>query len=58
MIYRNLGNSGLKISVISLGNMFNYREETKDEDKEIIKKCLQNGINYFDTAEAYAKGHA
>jgi aryl-alcohol dehydrogenase-like predicted oxidoreductase len=27
MIYRNFGNSGLKVSAISLGNMINFREE-------------------------------
>jgi len=27
MIYRNLGNTGLKVSVISLGNMINYKIE-------------------------------
>ncbi len=29
MIYKNLGNTGLKVSVISYGNMLHYREETK-----------------------------
>jgi len=27
MIYKNFGSSGLKLSVISLGNMINYKEE-------------------------------
>ncbi len=27
MLYRSFGNSGLKVSVISLGNMINSREE-------------------------------
>lgn len=26
MIYRNLGNTGLKVSIISLGNMINYKD--------------------------------
>jgi aryl-alcohol dehydrogenase-like predicted oxidoreductase len=26
MIYRNLGNTGLKVSVLSLGNMINYKD--------------------------------
>ena len=25
MIYKNLGNSGLKVSAIALGNMINYK---------------------------------
>ena len=36
MIYRNFGNSGLKISAISVGNMVNYKPETYEEDKKII----------------------
>jgi aryl-alcohol dehydrogenase-like predicted oxidoreductase len=34
--YNNFGNSGLKISAISLGNMINYKPETYEEDKKII----------------------
>lgn len=40
MLYRNLGNSGLKVSVISLGNMINYRPENYEEDKKIVATCL------------------
>ena len=50
MIYRNFGASGLKVSAISLGNMINYKEENYQEDENIIKLALQNGINHFDTA--------
>ena len=58
MIYRNFGNSGLKVSAISLGTMINYKPETYDEDKKIIETCLKNGVNFFDTAEMYAEGAA
>lgn len=27
MIYRNLGNTGLKVSVLSIGNMINFKPE-------------------------------
>ena len=56
MIYNNFGNSGLKVSAISLGNMINYKAETYEEDKKIIEVALKNGINHFDTAEIYAAG--
>ena len=58
MIYRNFGNSGLKTSVISLGNMINSKEENYAVDEEIIRVALANGINHFDTAEAYDAGKA
>ena len=50
MIYRNLGNSGLKVPIISFGNMINYKPENEEVDQLIIRKCLANGINHFDTA--------
>lgn len=40
MEYVNLGKSGLKVSVISFGNMVNNKPELYEEDKAIIKKCL------------------
>jgi len=58
MLYRNFGNSGLKVSVISLGNMINYKPENYEEDKNIILTALKNGINHIDTAEIYASGEA
>ena len=58
MIYNCYGNSGLKISAISFGNMINYKAETYEEDKKIVETALKNGINFFDTAEIYAAGEA
>lgn len=58
MQYRYFGNSGLRTSVISLGNMINSRPETYDVDEQIIRTALQNGINHFDTAEMYDAGRA
>jgi len=50
MVYRRFGHSGLKVSVISFGNMINYKEENYQEDENIIKLALESGINHFDTA--------
>ncbi len=50
MLYRTFGNSGLKVSVISLGNMINSIEENYEVDESVFKTALQNGINFFDTA--------
>jgi aryl-alcohol dehydrogenase-like predicted oxidoreductase len=58
MQYTNLGKSGLKVSVISLGNMVNNKPENYEEDKNIVKRCLEAGINFFDTAEIYAMGES
>jgi aryl-alcohol dehydrogenase-like predicted oxidoreductase len=56
MEYRYLGNTGLKVSVLSFGNMINYKPENVALDDSIILKCLESGINFFDTAEMYGDG--
>ena len=58
MQYRRYGNSGLKISVVSLGNMINSKPENYEEDKAIIAHAFKNGVNYIDTAEIYDEGKA
>ncbi len=59
MEYRYLGNSGLKVSVLSFGNWLN---SNKQEDYEItrdaMKLCFEAGVNFFDTAEIYGFGNA
>ena len=54
MEYRYLGNSGIRVSVLSYGN---WETSKRPEDyqivKESIKKCFDAGINFFDTAEIY-----
>ena len=55
MEYRYLGNSGLRVSVLSFGVMLHDNVENM---KELIKICLQSGVNFFDTAEFYGIGVA
>lgn len=64
MEYIKLGNSDLVVSRICLGCMGfgdatnGMHSWTLDEEKstEIIKKALENGINFFDTAIGYQGG--
>ena len=64
MEYIKLGNSDLMVSRICLGCMGfgdankGMHSWTLDEEKstEIIKKALESGINFFDTALAYQSG--
>ena len=55
MEYRYLGNSGLRVSVLSFGVMLH---DNVSNLKEILKICLQHGVNFFDTAEFYGVGVA
>lgn len=62
MEYVNLGRSGLKVSRICLGMMTYgtpaWREWVLDEDQSrpIIRRALEMGINFFDTADVYSLG--
>lgn len=53
MEYRNLGNSGLQVSVAGLGcNNFGMRTDAA-ASQAVIAKALDVGINFFDTADVY-----
>jgi 1-deoxyxylulose-5-phosphate synthase len=62
MDYVNLGRSGLKVSRICLG-MMTYGSSTwrdwvldETESRPFIRRALDMGINFFDTADAYSLG--
>ena len=62
MDYGRLGSSGLKVSRLCLGTMTygtpNWRPWVLDEDtsRPFIKRALEHGINFFDTANMYSRG--
>lgn len=58
MNYRNLGNSGLKVSEVGLGtNQFGGKVDPAGV-VEIIAAAVDNGINFFDTANTYQGGRS
>ncbi len=54
MEYRQLGNTDLEVSVICLGTMTWGEQNTQEEGFEQMDYALEQGINFFDTAEMYA----
>ncbi|MEP6547721.1 MAG: aldo/keto reductase [Gammaproteobacteria bacterium] len=64
MKYKNLGNTGLKVSELCLGCMsFGVPERgdhpwtlTEEPSRQIIRQAVDAGINFFDTANAYSDG--
>ncbi len=53
MEYRNLGNSGLQVSLVGLGcNNFGRRLDAAGT-KAVVDKCIDMGITFFDTADVY-----
>jgi len=60
MQYRRLGESGLRLSALSLGGWATYGESVNDQDviKKILTRAYEAGINFFDIADVYAHGEA
>jgi voltage-dependent potassium channel beta subunit len=60
MEYRRLGQAGIKVSAIGLGGWTTFGESIKDAAlaKEIITAAYEQGVNFFDIADAYARGEA
>ena len=62
MEYMNLGKSGLKVSRLCLGMMSYGTPEWRDwvlpeqESRPFIKRAVESGVNFFDTADMYSLG--
>src|SRR5450432_3298404 len=57
MQYRRLGASGLKVSEVCLGSWLTFGNATEDRTaQECVQKAYELGINFFDTANVYARG--
>jgi len=64
MQYVNLGKTGLKVSRLCLG-MMSYGAKTwrewvleEEEGKPFVRRALEAGINFFDTADVYSTGES
>jgi 1-deoxyxylulose-5-phosphate synthase len=66
MEYKKRGNTGLSVSRICLGCM-SYGQATtgmhqwpwtlsEAEGREFLKRALESGVNFFDTANDYSDG--
>ena len=59
MEYRRLGRSGLKVSVLSFGSWVTFRNQLDvDEAVDCMAAAYDAGVNFFDNAEAYARGES
>jgi voltage-dependent potassium channel beta subunit len=57
MEYRRLGKSGLLLSELSLGSWVTFGHQVGENIAEdCMKLAYDNGVNFFDNAEAYASG--
>ncbi len=63
---RQLGNSGITVPSLGVGiwswgdkSFWGYeRDYTRNDIAEAYKICLDSGLNFFDTAEVYARGES
>jgi aryl-alcohol dehydrogenase (NADP+) len=62
MEFVRLGATGMKVSRICLGCMsFGSGQDwmlSEDDSRPIVKKALEGGINFFDTADVYSGGQS
>jgi voltage-dependent potassium channel beta subunit len=57
MQYKNLGKSGLQVSRLSLGSWLTFGKQISDDIAEaLMTYAYEQGINFFDNAEIYARG--
>ena len=56
MNYRRLGRSGLEVSTLTLGTMMFGDRTDEATAREIVAHARDAGVNFIDTADAYATG--
>ncbi len=58
MKYRSLGNTGVKVSSLCMGTMTFGDGADKKTSELLYNTCRDQGINFFDCANGYAKGES
>ncbi len=61
MKYRNFSNIGWRVSEIGLGCWAigsEWGEVTSEDAREVLKTSLDQGVNFFDTADVYGDGRS
>lgn len=60
MHYRHVGKAGIQVSSVALGGWINFGASRMEGStaQDIVKTAYDQGINYFDLADIYARGEA
>ena len=56
MKYRRLGMWGIKLSEVGYGSWLTFNDGDQDHANKLHRTAYENGINFFDTANAYGDG--
>ena len=51
-----IGNTGLQVSRLGIGGVAIGRTSTAEESDGTLKRCVELGVRYFDTAPLYGGG--
>ena len=59
MKYRQVGQSGLRVSEVSIGGWLTFGKSVADETAhDILRVAIDEGMNFIDVADIYAKGES
>src|SRR5471030_509245 len=59
MEYRRLGKAGVQVSALSLGSWVTFGQQISDDvAADLMRTAYDQGVNFFDNAEAYASGRS
>ena len=58
MIYRTVGRTGVRVSSLCFGTMSFGDSADETESARMFGRCLDTGVNFFDTADVYAGGRS
>lgn len=59
MEYRQLGKWGPRLSILGMGSYLTIGFKVDDQtSREMVRVAYENGVNFFDTANAYNRGRA
>jgi aryl-alcohol dehydrogenase-like predicted oxidoreductase len=58
MKYNRLGRTGLRVSEICMGTMTFGGVTDEAEAKKMVNRCVEVGVNFFDTANVYTGGQS
>jgi len=56
MKYKTVGKTGIKVSELCFGTMSFGGNADRETSKRLFHRCLDKGINFFDTANVYSAG--
>ncbi|MCC3371473.1 aldo/keto reductase [Cohnella sp. REN36] len=56
MKMKTVGNTGIQVSELIFGTMSFGGNADRETSKQLFNRCLEKGINFFDTANVYSAG--